>query len=210
MLNRIVMSPRKAARVVGFALLAMFFLAIFAEFVALSNIIVDGDAAATIDNIGANQGLFAGGIVGYIVILALDVIVALGLYVVFKRADETLSLLTAALRLLYTAIMLVGLVALALMFPNTYTGAQLIAYAFFILHLFVLGYLVYRSSYSPKILGILLMIASFCYLIMLYGDFVLPENWYQVLSLIVILPATVAELALAIWLIWKGDEIPEQ
>ena len=72
MTNRIAdITPRKAARVAGFAFLIMFFFAIFAHFVVLSNIIVEGDAAATVNNIKANELLFWIAIACWLIILAL-------------------------------------------------------------------------------------------------------------------------------------------
>ena len=201
-------SPRKAARVAGFAFLIMFFIAIFAQFFVLSNIIVPGDAAATVNNIKANEFLFWIGIVGWLIILALDVVVLLALYVVLKPVNKNLALLSSVLRLIYTAIMVIGFLALMLLFPNVFSSGQLIAYLFFIPHIFVLGYLVFKSGYIPRILGVLLIIASFCYVITVYGEFLLPKEWYEPLFMIAMLPATFAELALGIWLLFKGAKIP--
>ena len=210
MLNRIAdISPRKAARVVGFAFLIMFPLGIFAEFVVLSNLVVEGDAATTVNNIKANELLFWSGIASYLIILALDVVVALGLYVLLKPVNKNFSLLAAVLRLLYTAIMVISLLALVLLFPNAFSYGQLIAYIFFISHLFVLGYLVFKSGFLPRILGVLLMIGSFSYLILLYGDFILPKNWYEALSLIAMLPAILSENLLALWLLIKGVNVEQ-
>jgi hypothetical protein len=63
----------------------------------------------------------------------------------------------------------------------------------------------FKSGYIPKILGVLLIIASFIYIIVFYADFLVPEA----LLLILMMPAVIAELSLGIWLLLKSTKIPE-
>ena len=46
---------------------------------------------------------------------------------------------------------------------------------FFSLHLLVFGYLVYKSGYIPKIIGVLLVVASLSYLIQSFGNILFPQ-----------------------------------
>jgi len=200
------MSLRTAARVTGLGFILMFALALFADGFVLQSLVVPGDAATTVNNIKANELLFSLGIAGYIIILALDTVISLTLYVILKPVNKSLSSLTAVLRLLYTAIMGISLFALVLLFINEYSYGKLIAYIFFISHVFLLGYLVFKSGYIPRSLGVFLIIASFCYIILLYGDYILPKN-LEVLSMIAMVPATFAEISLGIWLLLKGVKI---
>ncbi|MFX0071190.1 MAG: DUF4386 domain-containing protein [Candidatus Hermodarchaeota archaeon] len=202
-------SQSNVAKVAGLGLLLMFFLAIFAEFVVLSNIIVPGNTATTTNNIKANQALFYVAIACYLIILTLDVVVALALYIVLKPANRNLALLSSILRLLYTAIALVSYLALAFLFIDTYNYGVLIAYIFFIPHIFVLGYVVFKSVYLPTNIGILLIIASLSYIFLLYGHFFIPKEWYNPLSLIFTLLAIIGELSIALWLLLKGAKISE-
>jgi len=96
-----------------------------------------------------------------------------------------------------------------LLYPNEYSYGKLIAYVFFIPHIFVLGYLVFKSGYIPRSLGVFLIIASFCYIITLYGNYLLPTVVYEALYPIAMLPATFAEISLGIWLLLKSAKIPE-
>ena len=203
------LSQRKASIIVGVAFLIMFPLAIFFNFYVIESLIVSGDAAATANNIKADELQFGLGIASYLIVLALDVVVALALYVILKPVNKNHALLATVLRLVYTAIMGISLFALVLLFINEYSNGQLIAYIFFISHLFILGLLVFKSGYIPRSLGIFLIIASFCYIITLYGDFILPKEWYEILFMIAIVPATFAELSLGIWLLFKGGKIPK-
>jgi len=203
-------SLRKTAIFTGIAFILMLLLGIFGM-PLYQNLIVPGDEATTINNIMANLLLFRLGIASYLIILILDVMVAVGLYVIFKQVNKNLALLQMWLRLLYTAIAGISLLVLVLLFINAYNYAQLIAYTFFIPHIFVLGYLVFRSGYFPRPLGILVIIASFCYLILTYGEFLLPQNLYEASFLIVILIAVIGEISVGIGLLWKGlrNELPE-
>jgi hypothetical protein len=203
------LSMHKAALIVGIGFIIMFLLAIFADGFVLQSLIVPDDAATTADNIKADQLLFGLGIIGYIIILALDVIIALALYVILKPVNKSLSWFAMVLRLLYTAMMGISLIALVLLFSNEYVYGKLIAYVFFILHIFVLGYLAFKSDYIHKILGVLLMFASICYIIILYGDYIFPKELFDALFMIAILPATFAELSLGIWLLIKRGKLPK-
>ena len=183
----------------------MFFLAIFIDDFVLSNFIGPGDTATLASDIKANEKLFGIAFAGYLIILMLDVVIALALYVILKPVNKILASLTAVLRLLYAAILVIGLLAIAFQFIDVYGYGtiKLIGYVFFTAHVFVLGYSVFKSEYIPRSLGILLIIASFCYIILLFGDFLVPD----VLLPIFVVPAAIAELSLGIWLLWKRAKI---
>jgi hypothetical protein len=203
------MSYPKAAIIVGIGFIIMFFLALVADLGLLSGLVVPGDSGETISNIKDNGMVFGTAIGCYIIILALDAAVALGLYVILKPVNKRVSSLAAALRLLYTAVMGISLFALVLLLPEVYGYGKLVAYLFFIPHVFVLGYLVFKSGYIPKSLGALLMVASFCFVILLYGEIILPKDLFNALVIIAMLPATFAEISLGIWLLVKGRKLAE-
>ena len=88
-------SLRQAAILAGTGLLAMAFLAPFAELYVFPKLIVRGDIEQTVLNIRANPMLFLGGAFANLVTCILDVIAAWALWVVLKPVDRSLSLLTA-------------------------------------------------------------------------------------------------------------------
>ena len=216
-------SLRKAAIVAGLGLLVMSIFAIFAQFSVIQGLIVPGDAAATSNNIMANEMLFRLGIVSFMIVIICDVIVAWGLYVLLKPVNKNLSLLTAWFRLAYAAIFAVALAnlfyALQLLSGADYLAAfepnQLqaqvmlsldafhagwtIGLVIFGLHLALLGYLAFKSGYIPKILGILLIIAGFGYFINSFIFFLVP-NYEAIISLFTF----IGELLFMFWLLWKG------
>jgi hypothetical protein len=198
-------SQRKAAIVVGIAIIAMFLLAIIVDNFILSNFIGPGDETALASDIEASQMRFGFAVAGYLLILMLDLAIALALYVILKPVSKILASLTAGFRLVYTVIMVICVFSLVFQFIDvqSYGNIKLIGYLFFTAHIFMLGYSVLKSGYIPKGLGILLIIAFFCYIVLLYGKSVVPES----LLPIFVVPAAIAELLLGIWLLWKGGKV---
>ena len=200
------LSTSKAAMVVGIAYITSVFIVTLVDDFLLANFVVPGDTAALARDIEANGRLFGFAVVGYLFVLMLDSIIGLALYVVLKLANKNLALFTAALRLLYACILVSGLFALAVQIIDVYGYAilKLIGYMFFALHIFVLGYSVFKSGYIPKSLGILLILASFTYIV-IFIDQQLPK----ILEVIIMLTMAIAELSLSIWLIVKRNGLPE-
>ena len=231
MTNRIAdISLRQAAIIAGVGLLLMTILAPFAEFSVRQGLMVPGDAATTAKNIMANELLFRIAICIYLIVAILDVVVAWALYVFLKPANKSLSLLTAWFRVVYAAILAIILlnfvIALHLLsgadyltvfetdqlhtqtmlFLNAFSYGWDIGLIIFGLHLFVLGYLVFKlSGYMPKILGILLIIASFGYLIDSFGKLLVP-NYNATIAMFTF----IGEVLLIFWLLFKGARIPDQ
>jgi hypothetical protein len=227
-------SQRKAALVAGIGSLIMFFAAIVAEFLARQGLVVPGNAAETAQNIMTHETLFRAGIFSYLIILILDVVLAWAFYVFLKQVNKSLSLLTAWFRLVYTAVFgaaLLNLVSVLRLISGadflTVSGTDqlhdqmmlsltafgdgwAIGYMFFSLHVFFLGYLIIRSGYVPRILGILLIIASVGYLTDNLANLLLPDylNYKTIFMVIVMVPAIAGELGLAVWLLFKGGKVP--
>lgn len=221
-------SLRQAAIVAGFGLLIMTILAPFANFFAIQSQIVQGDAVTTSNNIIASEGLFRIGICGLLIVIVLDVVIAWALYFLLKPVNESLSLLAAWFRVAYAVIFAVDLNNLfsvlnllggasyltafetgqlhaqVMSFLNVFNYGWEIGLALFSLHLFVIGYLVFKSSYIPKILGILLIIAGLGYLIDSFGKFLLPNY-----NLTIAMYTFIGEALFMIWLLWKGSKILE-
>ena len=93
--------------------------------------------------------------------------------------------------------------ALALLFQNANDYVILIWGLFFALHLVLLGWLVYRSGFFPRIPGALLMLAGLGYFAQSFGVIVAP-NLSDSLSTVVLILAIPGELVFALWLLIKG------
>lgn len=194
-------------RITGYSIIVMFLLGIFALMGLDSKIIVDGDPTATYNNIITFKLDFWIGIAGYLIILILDLVVSLGFYYIFEPANRKLSLFSAILRLTYTGIALVCVVALAFCYSEFYVNGLLIAYFFFILHLFILGITILKADYVPIFFGVLFVVAAPLYIVLIYGHLFLPAEMFNLMNYIVMGPAILAELLLGIWLIIRTRKI---
>ncbi|MBO0323244.1 DUF4386 domain-containing protein [Muricauda sp. CAU 1633] len=198
-------STSRAAMTVGIAFItSVIFVTLVDDFI-LPNFVVPGDTEALAHDIAANQRLFGLAVLGYFLVLVLDAIIGLALYLVLKPAHEQRARLTAAFRLLYAFTLIIGVLAFAFQIIDTYGFAtiKLIGYVFFAVHILVLGYAVLKSGYIPKILGILLILASFSYIVF-FVDLHLSDSIMVMLMLLM----AIAELSLSIWLIIKRKGLP--
>jgi len=223
-------SLRKAALIAGLGYLAVF---IFASYAGADSVSTGPGVSVTtaIDNM-ANEALFRSGIASWLIVLLADVVVAWALYVLLKPVNKSLSLLAAWFRLIFTAIAGIALLNLlialqlskgadylsvftadqlqaqAILFLNAYSDLTLIAWVFFGLHILGLGYLIFKSRYIPKILGVLLMVAFVGYMIDSFGSVLSSSYANNEVGFIVFIaiPAIVAELSLTIWLLYKGGK----
>ncbi len=236
MTNRIAdISLGKAARVAGFGYLIIFILGGFTNFIARDNLIVPGDAAATVSNIMASESLFRMGIAGGVIVLAADAVVAWALYIFLKPVNKSFSLLAVWFRLVFVAIAGINLLNLlivllllsgadyltvfetgqlqaqVMLFLGAHGSGINISWVFFGFHILVLGYLIFKSSYIPRILGILLIVASLGYFINGFASF-LSSNYAnnEANLLVVAVPAIIAEFSLTLWLLIKGGSIQQQ
>jgi hypothetical protein len=216
-------SLRKIALVAGLGLLIMALLAPFAVFGVLETLVVSGDPTATFINISTSEGLFRSGIAAFLIVIMLDVVVAWALYVLLRPVNRNVALLTAWLRLGFAAVFASALINLLdaaqlvagaeqstlqpeqlhaemmssiASFDYGWTG---IALAIFALHLFGLGYLLFKSADFPKFLGVLVILAGGGYLIDSFGTILVPEY-----ALTIGVFTFVGEAFLIVWLFWRA------
>ena len=223
-------SIKRIARTTGFLYLIMFITAPLSILLVSSNLIVPGDATATATNIMASEGIFRLGIAGNMVVLLLDLGISVLLYVILKPVNKTLALIAMVSRLVMTAMRGINLLnyfivlqllngadflsvfdtdqinALVMVFLNAFNMGFSLDLVFFSLHLFFVGYLVLKSGFFPKILGILLLIAFAGYLTDSFTGILFPD-YKQMVSSIVMIPNTLAELAFMLWLLIKGINV---
>jgi hypothetical protein len=224
-------SPRTAAIVAGLGLLLMAVLAPFANFYVLQNLVVANDAKTTALNIVASNGLFRIGVCCFLVVAVLDVVVAWALYVLLEPVNKSLSLLAAWFRVVYAAVFVIALMPLlgvlqllsgaeflkgletnqlnaqVMLSVGAFRSGWDLGLVIFGFYLLVLGYLIFKSGFIPKWLGILVGIASVGYLVDSFGKFLIPNY-----NLTVSTFTFVGEFLLIFWLLWKGikgfDEKP--
>lgn len=219
---------KKTARIAGGLYLIFIVLMAIANAVGRAGIIVEGDAAATAANILTKGMQFRIGIVGDLLSAMFFLLTAWALYALLKQVNKNLALLFLLLNLcgvamqcfsmvlLYAALPLASggaylaafptdqLNALAMFFIGLYkvgfTGAQL----FFGAWTLPLGYLVYKSSFLPKALGVLLMLDCLAILVWFFQFFFLPS--YPAISYPSFAVSSIAEVALTLWLLIMGAQ----
>jgi hypothetical protein len=216
-----------AALVAGLGLLIMVAAAPFAELYVLPKLIVPGNPAETAGNLAANKSLFAYGVFGYLITFLCDVVVAWALFVFMEPVHENLSMLTSWFRLVYAVISIAALLNLVTVFrlldgspymsalgPNllnaqiqisvdAFRSAWHFGLLFFGIHLGFLGYLILRSTYVPRILGVLLIIAALGYLTTSLKPFFFPDSPLRFAEY-----TFFGELVFMLWLLFKGSRLP--
>ena len=216
----------KKARLAGALYLIYILVSILADVFGRSRLIVSGDAATTAQNIAAAEGLFRFSFVGDLVSGVLFFLTAWALYVLLKPVNKDLALLFLLLNLGGVAIqcvndlnLLTGLLlsngadylrvfptdqlqALALAFLNLYKQGFWICQIFFGAWLFPLGYLVYKSGFLPKILGIILMVHCVAWLTTFGQYFLFPD--FTAITYLSYPLGFIAEFGLSLWLLIVG------
>lgn len=209
------------ARRTGFAWLGIVATGLFAEFFVRSTLVVPGDAVATAANVAANPGLFGAGIAADLVMVALDVTVALGLYRLLRPVDRGLARAATGFRLLQAAILAVNLSSLvralgfareaaagaptagdALRAIETHALVYDVALVPFGLACVVVGHLLRRHRLVPIPYAWGLLVTGAVYLVGSFAAVFAPslsatiDPFYGI--------AIIAEPAFALWLIVRG------
>lgn len=192
--------------------------------------VVAGDAAATANNIMASPLLWRIGIVGDLIMHVCDVPLMLVFYVLLRPVNRNLALLALLFNSIQTAVLVANklnlLLPLFLLGNADYLKAadsgqlHTLAYLFIRLHGYgfgvgliffgftclVLGYLIFKSGYLPRVLGVLMQIAGLCYLTNSFTLLLAPAV-ADLMFPAILLPAFIAELSLCLWLIAKGVNV---
>jgi hypothetical protein len=225
-------SINRLARTTGFLYLVIAVANFFVFFFIVPSVSVPGDATATANNILASESLYRAGIASYLVVFLSDIAVAVLLYVLLKPVSRTLALIMMVARLAQTAIHGMNLLnyvfpllllnsadsltvfepgqlhALALLFSDAHNLGVLISEAFFGLSTVLLGYLVFKSGFFPRILGVLLVIAALGYFVDSFGILLFPD-YAGIIAQVVPAALIIGELSFTFWLLVKGVDAKE-
>jgi len=223
-------SPRLLARIAGALYLINILCGFFAIGYVPAAIVVSGDAAATARNILMNESLYRLGIVAHIIVLLTNLPSMVIFYELFKVVNRRLSLLVVCFLLVGTAVegayLLNQFTPLILLqggaAVSELTAAQLqaqvstplalqaigysLAQVFYVGYLLLTGYLIVRSTFLPRILGVLLAIGGLCYLFYSFATFLAPEFAAHLVPYIQA-PSGIGELALCLWLLVVGVNV---
>jgi hypothetical protein len=219
-------SPRQLARIAGALYLINIVLGAFAIGIVPAMLFAP-DPAATAHYIQTHELLYRSALVAHIVVTLTNVPLAVIFYDLFKVVNRRLAMLDVFFTLVATAVEVAGLVnqfaPLVLLGSGPYSSAlpaaqlQALAYmpgalsaidydiytVFFGFDIIFVGYLVFRSTFLPRVIGVLLAIDGLAYLVYSFADLLAPGfaghlvPWIQ-------LPALFGEGSLCLWLLVVG------
>ncbi len=222
---------KRMSRFAGVLYLAIFVTAPFAFMLGRSTIVVPGDPSATTANVAASETLFRAGMAAETVVVLVEVVMAGLLYAILRPVSRSVSLAAAFGRLGEAVVQAVNLLTGAITLAIA-TGGSMAAFApdqldalvalsveanefmikvwglFFAVHLLLIGWLVYRSGFFPKILGVLLIAGAVGYFGDSYATIAAP-GLVDLMATVVMVLAVPAELAFALWLLFKGPDVDE-
>lgn len=221
-------SNRSMARTAGVLYLILVLAGIFSLAYVPSQLFVDGDAAAKVASITAHASLFRLGIVVSFVAYTAFLLLPLALYRLLGPVDKVAAALMVAFAVVSVPLAFVNLMhkldvlsllsgadhlsafpseqldAMVMLSLDAYRNGMLVTEIFWGLWLLPFGYLVFKSGFLPKILGVLLMLGCFGYLTEVLGVMLIPDYAESTLASVVSLPASVAEISICLWLLIVG------
>jgi len=189
-------------------------------------LIVDSDAAATAGNVLAHEAIFRLGFTALLINVTVYIAVTLLFYELFKPVNRSLSFLAAffslagcAIQAVSSAFFLAPLVVLgsaqslsafnveqlqaqALMFFKLYGQAYNIGLVFFGFYCLLIGYLIVRSTFLPRVLGVLMAFAGLGWLTFLWPPLANHLSPYNLAA------GILGEGSLTLWLLVRGVNVP--
>jgi Domain of unknown function (DUF4386) len=224
-------SIKRTARLAGLLYVVMSALMVYSYMYLPATFLVAGDAAATARRITDGALLYRIGILSDLVAQILFVFVVLTLYQLFKDVNRTHAGLMVVLVCVGVAVEIVNLVthmaplillsgadylsvfskpqldALAMGSLRLGSGLGELTLVIWGLWLFPFGILAIRSGFFPRVLGYLLMVAGFAYVVTCITAIVFPAQLDTVSR--VVTPLYLGELPIVIWLLVMGAKVPQ-
>ncbi len=220
-------STRNPGRVAGLWYLLLILIGPLFLIYIPSKLFVEGNAAATVNNIAAHESLFRFGVVAELAGAIILIFLTLAFYRLFAGVDRNIAVLVvifggvmpaviyfvgvacelAALRIVRGANFLSAFDkpqqdALAVLFLRLHNSQITASLALAGAWLFPLAILVYRSRFLPRFLGVWLAIGGFAYVALSLTAVLWPQ--YQEKVFTYSQPAFFGEIALTLWLVIKG------
>lgn len=220
-------TTKNHARIAGFWYLMMAVTGPIGLLIVPSQIVEEGNAAATAQNILDSEFLFRVGIVSNVLCQLAFIWLVLALYRLYKDVNKTHAQLMVSLVLVSIPISFVNLLnplaallfvkdtsfvttfsleerqSFAMTFLKLEEYGNMIAGIFWGLWLFPFGWLTYKSGFMPRILGVLLIIGGACYVVDITAFILFPDA-EPTIAAIIGLPQAVGEVSMVAWLLIKG------
>jgi len=215
------MSPRRLGRMAGLFYFLEGVTSVFGQLIVPGMFVVTGDAAATAGKILEQENLFRLGLTSALLAVAFHIAQTVVFYVLFRPVSKVFAVLLASFALVAIALQAVSILfqlaplvvlggrdlsalgkeqldAVALLFLKLRGQAFNVYLVFFGFRCAVLGYLIYKSIFMPRVIGVLMMFAGVGYLTLLWPPF---ANAVAPFNLLIAAPG---ELSLMLWLLVFG------
>ena len=224
--------PQFYARIGGALYLVIIVLGLFAEGIVSSRLVAPGDAIATARNIMASESLWRIGVAANMIVVLCAVPLLVIEYLLLRPVSRTVVLLAVFFNLVSLAVESVSkLFSFAVLSPlgsaphlTAFDARQLdvlaylalrshdigfnISLIFFGFTCIFNGWLIFRSGYFPRLVGVLLAIAGCCYLVASPAALLAPKL-LDAISPAILVPCLVGELSFCLWLLVKGVDVPK-
>lgn len=215
------------ARIAGLCYLIVIVGGVFAEQFVREPLVVEGDAAATVGEIAANEQLWLWGLTIHLLYLPAAAVVAVILYGIFKPVQAMLARLAVVFSLANVTIEAINLLHLYVPIAMVDEAAALAALdeeqkqalAYLSVRLFSTGWsfallvfagfcvftgvLILRSQLVPRAIGAMMIAAGVCYVVNSLA-WIHSSALSEALVPWILLPPFLGELSLALWLVVKG------
>lgn len=216
---------KQIAKISGVAYLMIFLAGFYANFAVLENLIDSNNSVITTVNFINNHSQFSAGLVGFGVMLFFDLVLVWSFFRLTKSINDGISYLASYYRLLHALFFGYALFKLFQIYQLTYNASNTkflqdkvidllldfdklwtVGLLFFGVHLIVLGYLAIKSTYIPKAIGILLILAAVGYIIDGIAKLYMPNysDYKAIFEVIVIMSSVIGEFSFTAWLLFKG------
>ena len=226
-------SNKKTARIAGLLYLGVVLTGIFSLMYVPSKLIVWDNATNTFINIVNNQSLYRLGIVSGLACYTFFLFLPMVLYKLLKPVNDSYAKLMVILAVLsvpiyfinvqneFTILSLVSssnylkgftseqIKSMVILYLDQYENGMRIVHIFSGLWLFPFGYLVFKSGFLPKFLGILLMLGCFGYLTNFIGNTLVSNYSEMGVGSYLQLPASMGEIGICLWLLIVGVQNPK-
>lgn len=219
--------PQLYARIGGALYLVIIAVGLFGEMFVRSRLVVASDPAATAANIRSMESLWRFHIAAELLLLICAVVLLLIFFELLKPVSSDLAWLAVLFNLvsisleaayvlhLLGAVFPLGnasylrafspdqLYAMTYLSLKSHSSGFAVSLVFFGCFCLVVGYLIFKSTYLPKAIGILMQVAGLCYLTNSFALILAPPVANRLFPAI-LFPAFVGEMSVCLWLLLKG------
>lgn len=230
--NPIEKSPQLFARLGGALYLIIIALGLYGEMFIRDRVIASGDAAVTAANLRAMESLWRLGLAAEFFLVTCSIVLAVILFALLRPVNQYVALLAFSFNLVSLAVEAANdLNLLAALFPlgnasylkalqseqlnaMTSLSLKLFGYGFGMALIFfagacvAYGYLIFKSGYMAKLVGVLMVIAGAGYFLNGFTMLLAPATADRT-SLAFLIPSFIGELSFCLWLLFKGVRLAQ-